>query len=701
MSQTDPAALYRDVERAAGRLIRSWRLLFVVTCSYAVASAGATVLAFFLPDLAKAYALGFAVITAIMIYNASRFVPRRSASADPTIPLTADDGARVSAWVAGCTDGWRPAVRVSARPVARFDGETLVLGLPLCTCLRQPELAVLVRDARRRSDSYGHGALAKAHRIAEGGINSRFRQRDGRDARLTRRLVARLDVRTNELADAHARWMGSVRRQIEPGWEASQEAALIVREAWDIVTRRWLEPALGQGVWHADPFTAVRGFIDGCERLGMIRRDLPRALGHDSTELLESVGVYARTLGELLVPVPHDPEPTAWADHPATVTIPLWRSFLAIGLQAADRATGTPQPATLENLLVLLENGWGHAIAAAVMSESGSTRQGGATEPVLENILAAAVSLALLDSGAVRARWRLPYGTLLETPSGRAIGVDALVLEALATVDAGLGCADLRAWMVERGVNLSDPMWLAGGVPRTPERAVASFEAFRGLRTFHVVLTNQSLRVFRRGPAQAVREGIRMEVSGPSTVLSPRMRAVEAQDFTDQDTVLALNAIIHATFAPMIGGHWWRIHLRTLEQRLTLRGNGHGQAIVSVLESYLGDRLAARWMYRHRWLRAARNLFGFVCLSFGCLGLIGAVIVLLRPSAALTRIDALTIAAASFLLLLVGHLPDLLAMAVERLRRPAGRPHSIANRGGRIGLLDSDKGDPCPPTGDS
>ncbi len=186
------------------------------------------------------------------------------------------------------------------------------------------------------------------------------------------------------------------------------------------------------------------------------------------------------------------------------------------------------------------------------------------------------------------------------------------------------------------------------------------------MQTYHVVLSDRSLRILRRGPIQGLRESTRMRMTGPASVLSAEMEAVETGDLTDQVAHVELASLVHATFTPMVGGHWWRLRLHTPDHRYTLRGNGDGREVAAALAPVLGDRLAVRWLHTHPSLRRLRNALGFVSLGLGGLGLIFAGILLVHPPDGLHREDAIVVAAFSFVTLLVGVIPDLIAAGLRR-----------------------------------
>jgi hypothetical protein len=396
---------------------------------------------------------------------------------------------------------------------------------------------------------------------------------------------------------------------------------------------------------------------------------------------LQHAAEYEQALAELLVAsAPHDEEAIAWSEHPHRVSEPQWRRNLAAGLVAAEQATGRPQAASLESLLALLENGWGDTLAATLAPAPAAPDDGEARPPtdlVLGNLLEAAVSLAFLDGKAATMTWNWPNGTVLRGPGGDAVAVSSEVSAALADLDAGGDCRRLRTWLSECGVDANTALWLAGGVEPAPERALFAFVGFRHLRTFHVVLSDRCLRFFPRGPIRALSEQTRMQMTGPGSVLAARMLAVDAGEVTDQVADIDLASVVQATFTPMVGGHGWRLRLRTANQRTSIRGNGDGRDVQAATAEVLGDRLSTRWLHAHPWLRRVRNMLGYTCTGLAGLGLIAAAIVLVQPPADIDRQDSIVVAAFSLLVLAIGLLPDLIAAAVRRSRREHPDPIRI------------------------
>lgn len=612
-------------------------------------------------SLGRGYAVILLGVTMAMAYNVTRFIPRTPSPAEPAVPLTGEDLDAVTEWIAGCTEGWRPTIQVSPWPRIRVDGDLLEVGMPLWAGLREQELVAVIRDAKQLSHAVRTGPVARALRISRGDV--------GRGLRHRRRgggwLVRPIDARVAELAVAHRAWVESVRAGRDEEWAAIEESAATVSEGWELLTRSWLAPALRQEAWHGEPFTGLRNFLTACEETGMIERTLPRAPGQAAIDVLRHGDAYERELAEALVAeAPHAEEPIGWEDHPSTVTEHQWRVLLAAGLHAADIATGTPQTARLDTLISLLESGWGDTIAAALASDPAGTL---VSEPdaTLRDLLEAALSVAFLDAGAATTSWTWPFGTLLLGYDGQAIPVTPVVAEVVTALRSHLGVGDLREWLGSHGIDPAAPLWLDGGVTPQRERPLLAFEAFRGWRTVHVVVSDRALRLFGRRTERATVERVRMHLHGPSSVFGETMDAVAAGDLTAQDLEVPIASVVRATLTPLMGGHWWRLRVRTPDQQLTITGNGSGRDVEAMLSGLLDDRLSTRWLHAPRWARWTRNAFGYAGLSVGGVFIVTAPFVLANPASDLQRSDSAAFVLIGVVAIAVGLVPDLIAVALR------------------------------------
>lgn len=668
----------RAVSAAARRLSRAWTVSFACAVILPLGTLGLAAVFLVWGEHLRWYALLAASLTVGLAYNVTRFVPRRYEVDESTIPLSPGDAERFARWMATVAPNWRPEVRLTPAATIRVHHGTLTIGVPFIVCLRRGELAALVADGYAFAVLDAHPATRRARSISTGNLGGALRYRTGKASRTSRRLLQRIDAAAERFNETTYEWVDEQRERRGAVWPPTAQVAEGVTEAWFHVCQQWLEPALAERVWHAEPFTGLRTFLDACEQSDLVSFD-GRPDDGSAVSLLDEMWRYEADLAAMLVDgYDVTGEPIQWDEHPSFVSVPRWRNTFAVALVAADRATGETRPATLDSWLTLLETGWTETLVAILTPvrpeepDDPPPAQG-----ILEEVLTAGVSVALLDSGQARAIWEWPYGTRLVGEHGHDYAVGAVVLEALADFEATQGFDRLRSWLAAHGADEGEAVWLGEGVAPAREHSVMAFNGYRGLRTLEAVLSTHALRLFPVSHATGTKSDIGMMRDG--TAFQERMAAVNDGVFEGQAEAVAYADVSTATFSPMIGGHWWRLKLQTSDGSTTsIRGNGAGHDIEEELVAQLGDRLQAPWSHRPGWLRAVRNLIGLAGLGFGCFALLMAPITLIAPQEG-TRSDAVIFLAIGAALLAIGYLPDMLTYAWDRVAtsKRAGRqlPH--------------------------
>jgi hypothetical protein len=664
----------RALEAAARRLSRTWLVSLACAVLLPLVTLGVSVVMFVWGDDLRWYALLGASLTVSLAYNVSRFVPRRREDEYSTLLLTPVDAEHLAQWIESIAPGWRPTVRVAPSARVGVEDGTLTIGLPFFTCLRRDELAWLVADAHVFGLLDTHPSTRRARWIAAARLGGALRHREGKESRTSRRLLHRIDAAAGNFHETTFAWADHQRGQRGPAWQQTAQVLDVVVEAWHHVCVHWLEPALTERVWHPEPFTGLRAFLDACERSGLVSLG-ERPQGESAATLLREPWRYEAELAAKLVEADENAlEPTPWEEHPSSVSVPRWRHTFAAALVAADRSTGQTQPANVDSVLTLLEGGWSDTLVAVLTgAPAGPSVEPPPVREVIREVLTAAISVAVIDAAAGRTIWEWPFGTALVDRDGQFVEVGAVVLEALDELEAGNDLQLLRGWLATQGVDVRDPLWLGEGVAPDRERSLLAFNCYRGLRTSEAVLSTQALRLFPVTNVRGTASDIRLRMDG--TAFQERMSAVDAGDFTGQASGVMFGEVVTATFSPMIGGHWWRLRLTTQDGTTSIRGNGAGSDIEEELAAQLGDRLRSPWSRRAGWLLTARNFIGFVGLGFGCFAWLMVPWMLISPPTGLRRVEALIFLPIGAAFLLIGLLPDVVARAWDRLA-----PSTPANR---------------------
>lgn len=650
-----------DMQRVkipARRVVRAWVAALTTTVFLTLAAAVGTVWLAVDGGNMRPYALLWAIISVAAAYNVTRFWPRRQASAEVGVRLSPQHARSFGDWIALHVDGWRPDVRLVPFPTLFVDQRTLVLGLPLLLGLRENEIVTLLRDAHEVAQPNTWPPVAHALALEGGGLGRGLEGRTRWNTWMSRRMLKLIGSRIDVMHRAHAELARELRSHRDQSWHDAVSYVAVVGEAWNLVVEKWLAPALRQRVWHAEPFTGLRSFTTACEHEGLLI-DIPaRPQGPDALTALPYLLTYERELAELLVSgEPHDDDPTPWVDHPRAVLEPEWRAMLADGLEAARQATGKPQESSIDAILHLIAEGWGDSIAA-VLAPTGANGSDPASTTVLGSLIEAATAVALLDSGCGALHWEWPYGSVMRSQDGRLLSVP----------DAIADQGQLRSWLTTLGVDPATPLWLNSGRPPAREEPLYAFLGHRRLQTYHVVVSTQFVRLFKRDVATATRETIRMRMSGAKAVLGARMDAVSTSDFADQEDSVALSEVVRATFSPQVGGHWWILRIRTPDRTFAVRGNGNGRQIETWLAPLLGERMRTRWLHSPPVVKWLRDKFGYLCLGIGGTGVAFAAIFAVVPPEGADRLFALAMAGASVCLIAIGLLPDLLNALVQRAR---------------------------------
>jgi hypothetical protein len=655
-------AAAKRVRRQARRAVRAWVTALVTVTTTTLLACGVTVMFALDVSSMRSYTLIWGIFTVALAYNVTRFYPRRQHETWG-VALSPEDAQVLGDWMAHEIDGWRPPVRLVPSVTLFMDQQTLVLGLPLVLCLRERELATLLRDVREVSTPNTWPPVARALILDAGGLGRGLEERTGWDTWISRRLLNTISSRISSAYEAQLELAQELRSGRDQAWHDAIDYADFVWEAWSLLTHKWLTPASRQRVWHAEPSAGLRSFVTACEQQGLFVESAARPADPDVVTVLPELLRYDRDMAELLASdEPHDNDPTPWAGHPEAVSVPEWRATVAEGLEAARQATGTPHEASVDSILQLVAQGWGDSIAS-VLTPAEYRDSEPPTEAVIRSLLEAAAALTLVDAGCATPIWEWPHGTVLRDRDGAPLSL----------FDASADHTRLQAWLRDLGGDSSLPLWLGNNRPPPREDALGAFLGYRRLRSYHVVVSPLFVRLFRRSLVSATRERTRMLMSGTEGILGGRMDAVSNSDLRDQEDSIALSEVVRATFAPRIGGHWWVLKMRTADRTFSVRGDGDGREIESWFAGVLKDRLQTRWLHSPRPVKWLRDVYGFLCLGLAGLAVVMAMIFAVTPPEDSGRASALAMLAAGALFLALGLVPDLLNSIVQRARRDRRR----------------------------
>lgn len=641
-----------EVERAAARVLAARRLAVVLALVWGAASVAVLVLSL-TGHGPRGLVVAGVLMAASAVHVIYRLLPRTPGRTDRGMPLSAVDGDLVRAWIADQCEGWRPDVRLVPHPVVSSDRGTLVLGMPLVTCLHDSELAELVRDCVQHAASDDRPVVRRALDVTDGWLGLRARPADGSTSRrwYLRPVATRLDA----LDLARATLSEQIRLQHDDRWTRTVSSLSLVDEGWRLVVETWLEPALRLGVWHDTPFTGLRHVIDG------LTDDEDRLEGPDLLTLFPTLAAYEQTLAERLVEgAPHDDLPTPWSAHPLAVSDRTRRASLATVVAAVTQATGAPESASVRALHRVFSEGWGPAVAAAL----GRPDDEPGVEQLAQQTVTDAVTTLLVDTGVAVLGWEWPVGTVLRDTDGARLFVADVVASG----------TPLHCYLSVLGVDAERALQLAGGVAPSREQSLLAVTASQGLSSRRLVLSDRALWVFRLGEVRGVAQRVRFAATGEVGATDPCMSAVDGGETSGALGRVGYHEVVRATFSPLVGGHWWRLRLRLADGgAVTLRGESGGRELERFLDGVLGERLRTRWSHERPVRRRARNVFGYCCLGLGGLGLVVALVSAARPSPDLALDDSLVLAALSLGTVLLGLLPDLAALALDRRRGVA--PH--------------------------
>ncbi|HEX6150345.1 hypothetical protein [Nocardioides sp.] len=560
---------------------------------------------------AEAWVLACAIGVALSLYPIVPALVPRSLPDAAGIALRGRDRAEVAGWVRAQAGLRARDIKVVTEPAVWMTVRGgLRIGIGLVACLREDELAALVRLARRTDGSMTFGERL-ALRLVYGDV--------GRDASFgTRRLARRLARRFSAVEQTKASWIAAEEASGVRG-EAKLKSAVsarkVVAEGWDLLVDQFLWPALLVGAWHDDPWTGLRTMLAAWEQAGAdvwpARRDSELGCAADE---LPGVMRHEPELALLILPPEwaRDDEPTPWEERPDLVDERVFRRQVALTLDAARIATGRAVPATFDALGSVLEGGWAPTVAGLLgvtptEEELRENPDGGPrVDAIISRVITEIATLSLLDASAGSLTWTWTDGSTLVDTDGRPLDVAAAVRRHR-TGHATIDLLGLRAWVRRHGADPSAPVWLEEAVEPAPEATVLQFGAVRRLRLQRVVLTTDAVRFchYKGGGAPDLHE------------IVPRFPLAE---------------IVSAEVSPLIASHrHWRLKLRTADRTRSVWTSEKRADLVPALAEALGERLSLTWWALPAPLRWARNVWGFVCSALGGVSVLLGLLFIIDP----------------------------------------------------------------------
>ena len=652
-----------SVDEARTRLLRTARALngawAALLCSMLSVVVASLVLLLVAVTVRPVYVVMWAVLLAAAAANVTRFWPRRPRRTG--VLLDRDERAALrtvvdpeSRWV------WPEVVRLVPRAELELSEGELVVGLPLLASLDRAELRELVRVAVAQAEVEEVRSVRWALRLAHGDIGRPIVRRRNRSHWPTTTVTESVRSRAAALEADLGNWAYAWERAAGARSEAAADARAArdeVIDAWALLRTEWLDPAAARGRRHVAPFTGLRHFTEGAGAAGWLTR--PRPYWPDTGVLADLVARHEETVALELHERGDQLAPLTWAEHPREVTVPQWRALVTETLDTARRTT-RDDAVTLESVLRLV----GHGLTADEPH----------ADVVAARVLTAAISVAAVDAGAFTPVWAWPEGTRLDAEDGWTLPVQTIVTEVLsmARKEGGVdqAYAELREALDGLGIDVEEPLWLDHDPTARPERPIGSFVAREGLVARLVVVTDQTMHVFRdpHGP----RLGRLLEPVSPRDAaqgLRQRMLAVWQGETADQVLAVSAAEVRRARIGPATGGLWWRLTLDCADRTVVLRGRGDGQPEERELREWLGRDLERRWLDTTPAVRPVRNAVGLAGSVLGALALLWAVLLTFVPLGTPATLPP-ALAVGGFGAVLVAVLPDAVVEAGRRLRRP-------------------------------
>jgi hypothetical protein len=460
-----------------------------------------------------------------------------------------------------------------------------------------------------------------------------------------RLLGRRLAERTDDLHDACVEWaLDEAPADLTPTEDDVKEAAL-VDEAWTLLDERWLAPAARLGLALDSIALAHRELLVACDENGLIERTHERDSGPFAMELLnDPVDVDIELAGWAAARLTSGGDGiVGWEEYAQRVALPTWRQTAADAVAAVATASGRNQPPTIDALVKALDSGLGIALGRAVAEAREKAMRPDLDEvtptdrqidTALSDAIAHSVCLTLVEAGVTTPTLDILWGVGLADEEGKKIDVETSVHSFVTAGDI----SGLRWYLQSLGLDTSRPLPLDGATAASPLPDGTALVAWKGWRSYDVVVAGGALLGFQHGLRTQAR-GVASRLTGTHEELQELDRElVDALESADPDSrppaeiTVELDAVRKAELYRRPRGSSWALRLETRNGSVRLSGVGDARLVTRLLEPQLGDRL------QHTGLSLRPNGFAAAMGKLSWYTIWGGVLVLLAGAVGLVQL---------------------------------------------------------------
>lgn len=476
----------------------------------------------------------------------------------------------------------------------------LEVGAPLLWALDRQQLRAILAPAVAAGPELRHPAVRQARKV------TRRLELAEIDGRVTAPLLRHL--RTVARRHGAALEMGVVAAAV------SRSAALYrpdldrkvatVRDTWDMLLTEFAVPALRRGLRPNRLCSGFAGLASGSDIVA--KRTYVPAWSAAKTLLTDADWIdraVSKTVAHQLW-TGRVNDAVDWTHYTERVLGPLRRQQAAELLAAVDTVMGSPGPGTLERVLDVIDLGAGPTIAATLVRnefpEASEDVETDLAVTALNRRLAALIECAAVTSGRGRLVMSWLTGAAVVNGHGCVLALDDDALELAALGDT----SDLRAWLSDHSLSLTDPVWVSGD--EAPDVGPVVLATMRGVwhrrRLYDLlVCADRLVFVHDKLPIDMLRVAGRLSSHGTDKVscLERRIRGdlADLLGKSRHSFQIELADIVDTQLRALRRPQIWRCVIATTDRRVVVRnGRSRGSAVVlsEVLRPSLGDRFRVR-----------------------------------------------------------------------------------------------------------